>query len=88
MAIPTNSKFITGKDNVPPPQGAFSVSERVVSDLIEPLHDKGYHLPYFFTYKPSDFFKFLTRNFGRLFTKNGVRLVAEGFRFKKNTVAE
>ena len=34
----------TGKENVPPPAGALSVSERVVADLMEPLLDKGYHL--------------------------------------------
>ena len=37
-------KIYTGRENVPPPAGALSVSERVVADLIEPLLDKGYHL--------------------------------------------
>ena len=37
-------KIYTGKENVPPPAGALSVSERVVADLMEPLLDKGYHL--------------------------------------------
>ena len=52
-------KIYTGKDNVPPPQGAFSVSERVVSDLIEPLLDKGYHLYFDNWYTSITLFKFL-----------------------------
>ena len=37
-------KIYTGRENVPPPAGALSVSERIVADLIEPLLDRGYHL--------------------------------------------
>ena len=35
-------KIYTGKENVPPPAGALSVSERVVADLIKPLLDNWY----------------------------------------------
>ena len=35
-------KIYTGRENVPPPAGALSVSERVVADLIEPLLDNWY----------------------------------------------
>ena len=36
-------KIYTGKENSPQNQGALSVSERVVVDLMEPLLEKGYH---------------------------------------------
>ena len=39
------------------------------------------NLPYSFTYKPSDFSD-LTQKFERFFTRNGVRLIAEGLELK------
>ena len=37
----------------------------------------------FFTYKPSDFFSIWHKRLGDFFTRNGVRLIAEGLGLKK-----
>ena len=39
----------------------------------------------FFTYKPSDFFSIWHKRLGDFFTRNGVRLIAEGLGFKKKS---
>ena len=39
----------------------------------------------FFTYKPSDFFSIWHKCLGDFFTRNGVRLIAEGLGFKKKS---
>ena len=52
-------KIYTGKENSPQNQGALSVSERVIVDLMEPLVWKGYHL-YIDNWYPSiTLFKYL-----------------------------
>ena len=52
-------KIYTGKENSPQNQGALSVSERVVVDLMEPLLEKGYHLYIDNWYSSITLFKYL-----------------------------
>ena len=41
------------------------------------------YIPYFFNYKPSDSFSIWHKGLGDFFTRNGVRLIAEGLGLKK-----
>ena len=45
-------------------------------------------IPYFFTYKPSDFFSIRDKSLVDFSREKGVRLIAEGLGFKTNTIAE